>query len=127
MSMPWVGVRRLALVLGSLGAVAGLIACIVAFNDIHEKSAHYDMVQNALRSGTMVSHADGSLWWKDRAEQEHPYVNGVPERRPSENDVSWTVLLPFGGFLIPWGGVMLLAWIVAGFVGQRGSSANVQE
>lgn len=119
MTVPWVGVRRLALLVGVLGASIGLVAGISAFSFIRKEMDRFDMVHNALQTGTIVAHADSSLWWKDRAGEEHPYVQAVPQERPSETDVWWAVLLPIGGFLVPWGCVMVVAWVTAGFTGQR--------
>jgi hypothetical protein len=98
----------------------GLVACISAFRLVQEQMAQYDRVQGAIQSGRIVVQNNGTLWWKDRAGVEHPYVEAVPEKRPRESDVWWTVLLPFGGFLVPWGSVMVLAWIAGGFMRQDG-------
>jgi len=84
-----------------------------------KEMTRFDMVQNAMRTGTMFAHADGSLWWKDRAGAEHPYVVAVPQERPTESDAWWAVLLPVGGCLVPSGAVMALGWVTAGFMAQR--------
>jgi hypothetical protein len=127
MRVAWVGVRRLALVLGVVGALIGLAACVAAFVNVRQQMSQYDRVQNALRTGLITAHADGALWWKDLAGQEHPFVEAVPQERPIESDAWWAVLLPVAGFLVPWGCVIAISWIAAGFLGQSGGRRGVDQ
>jgi hypothetical protein len=42
MTIPWVGVKRLALVLGIVGAVLGSLACYGSFRDVSEQTEQFD-------------------------------------------------------------------------------------
>ncbi|MGA2274502.1 MAG: hypothetical protein ABSH00_13185 [Bryobacteraceae bacterium] len=126
MQMPWVGIRRLALVLGIAGAAYGAFGCFATFNDVSKQRGEFDAVQNYIRGGFIVSHADNTLWWKDKARQEHPYAGPIPNKRPDEGDALWSVVLPVAGFFVPWGGVLIVAWIIAGFLGSNQGRSTSQ-
>jgi hypothetical protein len=113
------GVRRLALIVGILGMLLGVLGCVMYFQNIQGQIDRFDLVQRQVAAGIILQHDDGTLWWKDRGGQEHPYVEALPTRRPDPTEAYWGLLMPVVGFGIPWCVVMVLAWMITGLPEDR--------
>ena len=132
------GIKRLALLVGVIGALLGSLLTIGLFLRAKEEQEAFHRFEEKIVAGVIVRHSDGTLWWKFRGSQGQQYFdysqkwlealpdNLMPEalsraaqKQPSEKDAIWSLILPLLGFLVPWGGIRLIAWAPASFLGRN--------
>lgn len=132
-----VGIHRLSLLLGILGACFGTLGAVVEGEAVYSRSQawnSYDDKQAAYEALVAEQASDG--WSPGSILPEPPmgFVLDEPPPSPSYSSrpgalsyvgvIAWPVL----GFLVPWGSVRVVGWVIMGFIldlrGKRPADEN---
>jgi hypothetical protein len=144
------GTRRLALLLGVLGALGGSFVGYMEWQDIQSQRTRHERFEQ-LATSDAVNHLSKDHQqkkgdpWEANVKSVMPGCCGIKEvvwdtdnvwndasgiysietedgqtLRPTPTPPAWeylfAILLPVLGFIIPWGAVRAIGWVVAGFV-----------
>ena len=105
------GVRRLSLLLGLAGALLGCLVSLVQWQDLARRKARVE---------------DRNFTIREQFEALSAGVEHTPPKPPGFAEYLPIAVIPVVAFLIPWGGIRVIAWVIEGFLVDRKRNGGMQ-